>query len=74
MHSKDAGSEDEIGVNPLAIEVSVLMAVIHVVLEIINLYIESVTWRTSLRDYIIACHNAKQGWIAQKTRFIATDE
>ena len=74
MHKENAGSEDEIGVSPEAIEVSVAMAFTHIVLEVLNLYIESVTWRTKIRDYVIACHNAKQGWIAQRTSFIATDE
>jgi hypothetical protein len=47
-----------------AIEVSVAMAAVHVFLEVLNLYIEARTWKTHFRDYMIACHNAKQGWIA----------
>lgn len=67
-------SANDINVSVEAIEVSIAMAIIHVFLEFLNLYIESQTWRTSFRDYMIACHNAKQGWIAQRTKFIATDE
>jgi len=50
------------------------MAVTHVFLELINLYLESTTWKCGFRDYMIACHNAKQGWIAQSASFITTDE
>ena len=53
------GNAEEIGVDPLAIEVSVVLAAVHVFLEFINLLIESRTWKTKFRDYMIACHNAK---------------
>ena len=68
---KKSGSPNTIGVNMEAIEVSVIMAIIHVLLEFMNLYIEARTWKTNFRDYMIACHNAKQGWIAQRTAFIS---
>lgn len=71
---KNGGNADTIGVNPQAIEVSVAMACIHVFLEFANLYIEARTWKTNFRDYMIACHNAKQGWIAQRTAFIASND
>lgn len=54
-----------LGVDPFAIEVSLCTAIIHVFLEIMNLYFESQTWKTMARDYMVACYNAKQGWIAQ---------
>ena len=66
--------EDSLGVSIGAIEFSLSMAVTHVFLELINLYLESTTWNCGFRDYMIACHNAKQGWIAQSTSFITTDE
>jgi len=50
------------------------MAVTHVLLELLNLYLESTTWKSGFRDYMIACHNAKQGWIAQSTSFNANEE
>lgn len=70
---KSAGSPNTIGVNMEAIEVSVAMAVLHVFLEVVNLHIEARTWKTHFRDYMVACHNAKQGWIAQRTDFIASN-
>lgn len=50
------------------------MALIHVFLETLNLVFEARTWKTHFRDYIIACHNAKQGWIAQSMAITETDE
>ena len=65
---------DKIGVSMEAIVFSLIMALIHMVLESLNLYIEAKTWNNGLRDYMIACHNAKQGWIAQSTSFDASVE
>ena len=70
----DQGTANKIGINPVAIEISLIMALIHVILEGINLIIEAKTWKVPLRGYMIACHNAKQGWIAQSTAFISTDK
>lgn len=53
------------GVDPVAIEISLVTASVHVILEFMNLYLESKTWDTGYRDYMVACYNAKQGWIAQ---------
>ena len=36
--------------------------------------IEAKTWKVPLRGYMVACHNAKQGWIAQSTDFISTNK
>lgn len=50
---------ESLGVNPFAIWISLMFAAIHVVLEYMNLYFESKTWKTTLWDFMIACYNAK---------------
>lgn len=63
---------EALGINPVAIWISICTALIHVILEIINLYMESKTQHTNLKDYVVACYNAKQGWIAQQTSLISS--
>ena len=63
MH-RDKESQ-EFGLSIAAIEVSLCTAIVHVLLELMNLYFESRTLKTMFRDYMVACYNAKQGWIAQ---------
>ena len=38
----------------------------HLFLELIYLYLESRASKTNFMDYIVACYNARQGWIPQK--------
>ena len=51
------------------IRISVQMAIMHLVFEMINLFLESRTARTTFSDYMVACYNARQGWIPQKDDF-----
>lgn len=41
------------------IEFSVLMACLHLIFEMINLYLESRTTGTTFSDYMVACYNAR---------------
>jgi len=52
-----------LGVEPQAIYNSIYTAIIHIVFELINLYLEASTWDTQILDYVVASYNAKQGWI-----------
>ena len=45
------------------------MAVIHLVFEGFNLRLESKISRTTLMDYMVACYNARQGWIPKRDDF-----
>ena len=62
-----------LGVEPEAIWLSILTAIVHIILELINLYIEARTWETQLLDYVVASYNAKQGWIPQQAEFTTYD-
>ena len=54
-----------INVTQKAIEVSIISAFVHLLFELLNLYLESKTSKTSFQDYMAACYNARQGWIPQ---------
>lgn len=47
------------GVTKDAIMLSLVFAIVHIILEVINLYLESKTCQTSFFDYMIACYNAR---------------
>lgn len=61
---------EHLGIDPLAIWISLLFAAIHVILEYMNLYFESKTWKISVGDFMIACYNAKQGWVPHQTQLM----
>lgn len=66
---KRKNAANNFGVSIKAIEVSLTTAFIHVIFELINLYLESSTSQTSFADYMVACYNARQGWIPQQEDF-----
>ena len=63
---KSIGEYFSIKVTQYAIEVSIISAFVHLVFEILNLYLESKTSKTSFQDYMAACYNARQRWIPQQ--------
>lgn len=70
----DKDLSEKIGVTPYAIEVSLVSAVIHVIFEVINLKLEARTSETTFKDYMVACYNARQGWIPQQSAFSANEK
>ena len=46
-----------------------MAALIHVILETINLHLESKTSHTGFQDYMVACYSARLGWLPQEKDF-----
>jgi hypothetical protein len=44
------------------------MAVIHLILEMVKLYLEAAASKEKLLNYIVACYSARQGWIPEKDK------
>lgn len=51
--------EISLGVDEDAVIISLISAIIHVIFEFVNLYLEALTSDTPVRDYLIACYNAR---------------
>ena len=61
----------DIGWKPILISLS--FAVIHLILEVFNLYFESSTSGSFPMHYMMSCYNARQGWIPQQHDFDIAD-
>ena len=48
-----------------AVVVSLICAVIHFILEMLSMYIDARTSDSFFTDYLVACYNARQGWLPQ---------
>lgn len=62
---------DELGVAPDQIYLSILFACIHVILECINLFIETIVSSTPFKDYVVCCYNAREFWMPNSKSFKA---
>ena len=56
------------------IEMSVFMAVCHLILEMILINLESKATNTSMGNYSIVCFNAREGWLPFASRFKTRNE
>ena len=56
-------SDDDDHVEIEGIKESVALAVIHIFLELFQLYFEAKACKTSMIDYSVACFNGKFGWV-----------
>ena len=70
---EDAGGE-AMDVDEFSIVASLMCACLHVILELSNLYLESKTSQSSFRDYMVACYNARQGWLPQEGDFFKIND
>ena len=52
------------------IEMSLLTALLHLLLECINLSIEASVSETPFKNYIVSCYNARQEWFPQQEDLI----
>lgn len=50
---------------------SLISALIHLILEWLNLWIESKVYQCNITEYMVACYNAKQGWIPHHNRLLS---
>lgn len=53
---------EELGVNIAALVISMILAVLHVLLEFIQLYLEAMACRTIFSNYFVICFNGRLGW------------
>ena len=60
---EEFGDQFTVSVDTEVILFSLGMAIIHVIFEGINLYLESNTAGTNFSEYMVACYSARQGWI-----------
>ena len=51
---------------PYDIEISLLSATIHLLLEMSHLWLEAYVSETPITNYIVACYSARQGWFPQQ--------
>ena len=51
------------GITKNNILVSIVLAIIHIVFELISLYVEASTSETPFKNYLVACYNARQYWV-----------
>lgn len=58
---------DDLIIDSDAILISLMMACMHLVLEMFKLKLEAKCLRTNFLRYFVACHNAKQGWIPDRS-------
>jgi hypothetical protein len=54
---------DELGVSLWAIGFSLGCALVHAFFEIIFVYLEAISCKTTVIHYMIVCFNARFGWI-----------
>ena len=67
--------KEEIQVDMETILFSVACAVLHGVVEIFMLNVESLSAKTSVLHYLIVCFNGRFGWVPYTNKFKeATDE
>ena len=45
--------------------ISLMCAIIHVILELVDLYLKSKTSETSFKNYMAASYSARLGWLPQ---------
>jgi hypothetical protein len=55
--------KNELGVDMNAIFASLICALLHAVFEMIFVYLEAVSCKTTIIHYFIVCFNARFGWI-----------
>ena len=55
--------ESKIGVDVEVILISLSFAIIHAFFEMIFVYLEAVSCKTTVMHYFIVCFNARFGWI-----------
>ena len=53
--------------NVTSIIISLICAILHLILEVIDLYLKSRTSETSFQNYMAACYSARLGWIPQES-------
>ena len=53
----------------MAVVISLICAIVHLILEMVNIYVEAETSNSFLANYLVACYNARQGWVPQQTDF-----
>lgn len=57
------GGQNKLGVSMGAIVASLVSAVLHAFFELIFVYLEAVSCKTTVIHYFIVCFNARFGWI-----------
>ena len=60
------GVDSKFNVNTKTILFSISMALIHMTLEVIKIRFESWASSESFYNYMVACYNARLGWIPQR--------
>ena len=56
-------SEEEIGIGLKQILFSLFCAIVHLVLEVIKIVIEAKASDSFVIAYLVACYNARMGWL-----------
>lgn len=71
---QDENGMDDFGVSLTAIAVSILLAIIHAILECLFLYMEAQASKTSFVNYCIICFNGRFGWVPYNDYLISTSQ
>lgn len=56
-------NENDMDITPNAILSSLIFAIIHVLIEMVAMYVESKTSGNTLLQYLVACYNGLQNWL-----------
>jgi len=57
------------GISSESLLTSLGCALVHLILEVLNLVVEAKTSDTNLAGYVVASYNARQAWVPQQHDF-----
>ena len=66
---RNSKQDKNLDIGLYAVLFSLICAFVHLFLEIVNIYFEAETSDSFFVDYLVACYNARQGWVPQQKDF-----